>query len=684
MTLTTFLHQFHFIRPWWFLALPPLIYLLLMLKRRRSPISTWKQLCDQELLPHILTGQTGSSRRWPFWLIGALLLLTIVSLAGPTWRKLPQPVYRAQSALVIVLDLSASMRAGDIKPNRLERAKHKVIDILRRRSEGQTALVVFSLEAFTVTPLTEDTNTIALMVPSLNEEIMPSQGSSPQLGIKQALELLRQAGDSHGDVLLIGDSVDSPGMRDAAKELFDKGYRLSILGVGTEEGAPIALTDGGFLKDRTGSIVVPKLNNESMREVASLGGGIYRNFSSGDSDINAFFNLWKSQLALANSEQAKLDKNFRADAWAEQGAWLVLPLLPFILLMFRRGLLLLLVLLVLPQARMAMASDWLEPLKNQDQQAQTLFQQKNYDGAAQTFKDRKWKSAAYYKAGEYQKALDQLRGYDDTDSVYNRGNILARLGKLKDAMTAYDEVLKRDPDYKDAKYNRDLIDKFLKQQQNKEPPEDNKQGDSSRKNQQSSSQGEQNQGDRQQNQSQSDNNDKSEQQQQAQGQSNDQQQQQDKQSQGGNKDKNQQQSDSQQAEQAPGGEEKSGQQENDNNLAQQDGDNNKDHSDALSHSQQNLDEKEKQRQEMEKAMRENQANAQPESQQSGETKQPPSANSAAQALADDSLTPEEKRKKRILEQWLRRVPDDPGGLLRRKFDYQSQTRGGQIKGVKPW
>jgi len=660
MALTSLIQDFHFLRPWWFLALPPLVYMIVLLRKRKSSHAIWRNVCDTDLLPHILTGQDRQQKSWPYALMLVPLFCVVIALAGPVWRKLPQPVYRPQSALVIILDLSASMRAGDIPPNRLERAKHKVIDILRRRNEGQTALVVFALEAFTVSPLTDDNNTIALMIPSLSDDLMPGQGSQPQAAISRATELLVQASATHGDVLLISDSAEVAGVQESVDRLVKRGYRLSVMGVGSEEGAPIALQDGGFLKDRLGAIVVPKLNEDALRNIARMGNGVYHKFSNDDADLNAFFRIWKSGTRQENKVEGTANNDYKADIWAEEGVWLLLPALPFVLLMFRRGWLLLVFITLLPFDRAVNAAELSSYFKNNNQNASAAYQNKDYEQAAATFKDAKWKSAAYYKAGDYQKALDQLRGLDDSESIYNRGNILAKMGKFKEAISAYDEALKRSPENQDAQYNRDLIEQYLKQQQDQKN-DSQKNSDSSEQNKNSSNNGEDVQANQQ---NQSDDN-------QQQGS-----QHQDENDTSDNKDKSkesaQQAGQDQQSQEESPGEDKSSQStkdENNNNAQPQSG------KDEPAKS-----EKDKQREKIEQALQNQPEDKNNDSKNDGDPRNKPLSTS----LADKPLSEEERREQRLLEQWLRRVPDDPGGLLRRKFRYQSQSQGGQVKGVKPW
>jgi Ca-activated chloride channel family protein len=146
---------FHFLRPEWLWGLLPLVGLLVLLVKRGANAHVWESVCDSHLLPHVLVGTTGAKSCSPIILLGLGWTLTLVALAGPVWSQLPQPVFRAESALVIVLDVSRSMDAQDVAPSRLTRAKHKILDILQARQEGQTGLVIFAGESFVVSPLTD-------------------------------------------------------------------------------------------------------------------------------------------------------------------------------------------------------------------------------------------------------------------------------------------------------------------------------------------------------------------------------------------------------------------------------------------------------------------------------------------------------------------------------------------------
>ena len=178
---------------------------------------------------------------------------------------------------MLVLDLSASMNAQDVLPSRLARARFKVLDILGRRRDGQTGLVVFAHDAFALSPLTNDANTLAALVPVLNTNLMPGQGSQLAKGLRLADELLFRAKATGGEIIVVGDGVANlDAATDAARTLRRRGRTISVIGIGTLSGAPVPLPHGGFLKDADGTIVVPKLEVENLTALASAGGGAVR------------------------------------------------------------------------------------------------------------------------------------------------------------------------------------------------------------------------------------------------------------------------------------------------------------------------------------------------------------------------------------------------------------------------
>ncbi|MEX1266721.1 MAG: VWA domain-containing protein, partial [Woeseia sp.] len=153
--------DFHFLRPEWLLALPLVIAVTWLLARRLLAPGSWQGVVDPALVPYVLARSAAPEGAWRWWLMLLAGVLAVTALAGPSWERIEQPVYRSEQSLVVALDLSRSMDAQDLSPSRLTRARLKILDILERRRSGQTALVVYSANAFTVTPLTTDGDTVA-------------------------------------------------------------------------------------------------------------------------------------------------------------------------------------------------------------------------------------------------------------------------------------------------------------------------------------------------------------------------------------------------------------------------------------------------------------------------------------------------------------------------------------------
>ncbi|CAK0770948.1 Ca-activated chloride channel homolog [Gammaproteobacteria bacterium] len=634
-------NNLHFLRPFWFLALLPLGVLLWLLWRRRLVAGSWRTVVDPRLLPYLLLDAEPRRRSWPLLAVGCAGLLAILALAGPVWRKLEQPVFRQPSSLVVLLDLSRSMDTADLKPSRLERARLKLQDILRRRREGQTALVVFAAQPFVVSPLTSDSRTIASQVPSLTTDLIPEQGSRLDRAIDRAHQLLKQSGVMAGTVLVIGDDVAGTPAHElevALERLVADGHRIALLGVGTAAGAPIPMTDGGFLKDTHGAIVLPRLDEAALAEVMRRAHGLYRSLTPDDSDLDALLALIETRRADAVAE------NMKSDQWHEEGPWLLLPLLVLGALAFRRGYLVVLLLPLLSMPRPAQSLDWWAPWQRPDQRAQQAMDAGDPARAAELFQDPKWRAAANYRAGNYQAALDALKGYKDSESLYNCGNALTRLGRLPEAMAAYDEAIKRDPDHQDAIHNRDLVKQWLDKQKKDaaQSPEGDNQKDDQGKNKKND-QTKNKKDDQSKNQT-------------------DEQDQQQKDEQGNN-----------QKEQ--GNQQKKQQESTQQNQEKQREDSDSKESDNFGDSQQGSS---GEKNDSRDAPSNNSAQSSRQDDHQSASSPTEKSESVTSRPVDtkDSDTVDIKQRERILadEQWLRRVPDDPGGLWRRKFLYQYRSQ----------
>lgn len=605
-----FLANFQFLRPLWLLALVPAVLFVAALWRLNSSVTAWDRAIDKDLLPYLLDRSKNASQRTPLLLLLAVWVLSSLALAGPVWEKLPQPVQKREDALVIVLDLSLSMFAPDHSPSRVDLAKRKLRDILALRGEGQTALVVYAGDAHTVTPLTDDVVTIEALVPSLNPNIMPLFGSDPVSALEIAIDLLKNTDGGSGKILLMTDGIAGYDEEQTIADLLDgSGNELLVMGIGTEEGAPIRTNDGNFLTDERGTIIVPKLNKNLLSSLANRVGGRYHDIQLADSDL-AY--LLSDLNPLDDEALSDVEEEF--DVWYEAGPWLLLLVLPLAAFAFRRGWLLVLPLLVatsvLTPVQPLMAAEfgptvdiqineegfplpseaeagfsWSETWRNlwqtPDQRGAEAMGESQYGEAARLFESTDWRGAASYRGGNYEAAIASFAANPTADGHYNRGNALALSGNYAEAITAYNIALGLDGTHAEALQNKEIVEQLLQEQEAEE--------------------GEQDEGDSE-------------------------------------------DSDSQQ-----NSESESDQQEE--NSEQQD-----------QESQEGDQEQQEQDQQQQDA---------PEEQESSES-------NSEQNTASETEN-QEFEEQQALEQWLRRIDDDPGELLRRKFRYQYRKR--QLEGT---
>lgn len=599
--------NFHFLRPHVLWLLIPAIWLLYRWHRQSHGHDGWQQQCDPDLLAamQVETGTTASRWRYLFW---PVVMVAILALAGPAVRQKDVPVVKSEAALIIALDVSRSMLSDDLKPNRLTRAKFKIRDLLASREDGLTALIAFSGDAFVVTPLTDDTETIVNLLDVVEPGIMPTTGTNTVAALEKSQALLNQSGLSQGQILLITDDIKLYKSEDKLAALAAQNIKTHILAVGTTEGAPIK-TNRGFVKDLRGQVVIPKVNFNHLKQAAAAGNGRFSVLSNQRNDMNLYDPADNSRVNNEGESTAGHNQ------FVDDGIWLLLMIVPLTLLLYRRGLLMVLALGLFIQPQISHAFKWQDLWLNKDQQAYNQLQE-NPEVAQQLAQNPRLKGTAAYRAQAYQQAIEQLQALQqvNADDHYNLGNALAQAGDLEAALEQYKQALEIAPDDKDTLYNKKIVEQALKQQ-----------------NKQSSDQSDSNQNQKQNGEQQ--NNPESEQQT------------------GDGQEQNNQDSEDQQGQDSQSKQQKDQESEQQKQQAQKDASKESD--------QQERAEESSQQQATEEQSKEQQQLSPEEQQQQAEE---------AQRLAqEEALNAEEQQ---AIEQWLRRIQDDPGGLMRRKFLYQ--------------
>lgn len=665
--------DFHFLRPLWFLALLPIAFIVWRLIRQERNQGQWQELIAPELLPYLLEGKITKTSKFIWGGLATTWLVTTFALAGPVWEKRPVAVEKNSDVLVIALDLSPSMLSQDLKPSRLVRARLKILDALNERTDGLTGLIVYAGDAHVVSPLTEDANTIRNLLPDLTPDIMPLSGSNTEAALARAAALIKDAGFTSGNILLITDGVESIAADTliANKKEFSQ-ISVNILGVGTTNPTPIPSSRGGFVRNANHSIVTTQIEPALLAKLARELGGKFHIFSDNENDIKT---LLQSSFTLKDQSTQSTEREF--DVWFEYGNWLIVLLIPAMLYAFRRGVLIIVmgssIFFFSPQPTYAL--EFTHLFQNSDQRAKKALDNQEAEKAAELFKDPQWQAAAEYRAGNYDHAATLYEKDNSATGNFNRGNALAKANKLEEAIKAYEAALKLDPNLEDAKKNKVIIEKLKQEQkdnqQQSDQNKDSQQDDESKDNQENSGENS-DQGNSDQDNSDQNNSDQNSQ----------------------SKDSENKDSNNSQEGQNPNNQETSSPEQQNPNDSSNANESNSSQSDNSASEQNGFDEdlrnpadtqdgqqassddggSNEAQQNAETDSNDSENNSEINGTESPET--PPSDSPEMQApvqaaTEDDNLTNEERQ---ALEQWLRKVPDEPGLLLRNKFKDQYRQR----------
>ncbi len=608
------LSLFHFLRPelLWLIVL--LVLILFGVKQISNRESSWQQVISPHLIKFLMVSGKSTSTKNSLWLTGLIAFLMIIAVSGPAIREKNVPVFQTEESRVILLDLSLSMDATDIKPSRIDRARFKIMDILEQTKEGTIGLVIYAGDAFIISPLTSDSNTIASMIPTLSTGIMPVLGSRPDIAIKKAIELLDNAKQSSGQIIWITDGIDDEFKQGVTDALANTKHLLSVLAIGTEQGAPIPLPDGnGFLKDNNGNIILPKLNASSLKSIVSEVNGQYVELTANNNDIDFIMALLAQQKEFEKNNDDSLnasESDKRISRWIDDGYWLswIIAILFLMRLLknsfspksnqFSSNFGLVLILLTASSLTSFNAkaegwdniwdAQWKDLWKTKDQQAQQAFDKKEYEKSATLFENESWKASASYKSGNFESAVAGFSKGKDADSFYNLANALAKSQKLEEAIESYDKTLALEPEHEEALFNKKIVEEMLKQKQEQDKKDQEK------------------------------------------------------------KDKEDQ--------------DKKDQEKQEENKDQSDSD-----------SDEKSDEEKKPEQEKQE---------QQEKEQKDQEQQAKEAENSETEISEDER--DQKEKDQALKHWLEKIPDDPGGLLRRKMYLEYQRRGREQKEEKVW
>ncbi|WP_076537175.1 VWA domain-containing protein [Shewanella sp. UCD-KL21] len=666
----------HFIRPEWLLALIPLTIIGLFLWRQSKNNSAWQHY----IAPHLastLISESAHIKKQPKWLLMLCWFIAVVAISGPAVNKQSLPVFASEQGRVLVMDMSLSMYATDQKPNRLSQAKYRATDFLTNIKEGETGLIAFAGDAFTISPLTRDSSTLLNLLPTLSPDIMPVRGSDLAAALTLAQQLLGQGGHISGDIIVMTDGVNAAQYAQAAKALDGSRYRVSVMAFGSQQGAAIQLPDGQLMRDNAGEIVVDKTDFSLLDKLVTPTGGLMLP-ARADGAALGQLEAW-----LANDGNAKATE-LEGEAWQDLGPYIALLLIIPVLLSFRFTVLPMVGVMslgLLLQPAPASANSWDDLWQTADQQASEQFNQaqsaEDFSKAAEQFDQPQWQASAQYKAGDYENALSGFEQDDSAHGLYNQANSLLQLNKIDEAIERYKQALTQQADFPQAEKNLALAEQMKQQQEQQSDQDQDQQSDdnqssdnqsSDKKSNDEQSSNDQSQGE----QSQSDDS-SAEQSQQQQSQNDPSQENQSAEDQSANDSQQQQQSSDSQQDDSP---------------------NETDESSSGS-SQQNEQQAADNEAEMQANSQDNQAQSEPETvEQQGKTEQQAqAAETSEQQPESESGTPvassalSEEPLPADLERALRAVSEDPQVLIRNKMllEYQKRRQNGQLpKDKQQW
>ncbi|MCX2979720.1 VWA domain-containing protein [Halieaceae bacterium IMCC14734] len=444
MQLEQFIENFHFLRPAWLFLLLPIIGISALLRRQQDETRGWQAIIAPHLLEALRVRQYRSHWFNPASLSLLLMGLLVLILMGPSWQQQPSPLARDEAALVIALDVSASMEYRDVQPTRLKRAKQKISDLLEQRSGSRTALIAYAGSAHTVLPLTDDVQILNQYLSAIEPDVMPRAGKFAEY----VLPLLTQVtGDESlpTTILLLTDGVSNESVQAFSNYFDNSPYQLLVWGIGAETAAEES--------------PYPALEITALKQLASAGSGHYIDLTVDQADVKNVLRRIDSWYVISDDE---------AVPWQDGGYWLLFPALAIFALWFRKGWTLQwclpwLLLGLLAQPQQAVASEhwfadlWLTP----QQQGRLLLKRGDYRAAAQRFNDPAWKALAYYYAEEFTLAAEYYSRIDSETARFNRANALAQSQNYLPAVRLYQEILDDNPSNAAALRNRDIVQQII-------------------------------------------------------------------------------------------------------------------------------------------------------------------------------------------------------------------------------
>ena len=318
--------MFRFAHPHYLYALlliPAMVYLFLMILRWRK--KTMHRIGTYGIVKRLVASSSPTKFGIRFILFIWAFLLLVLALSGPQLGSHLEVVKRKGADVIIALDVSNSMKAEDLSPNRLERAKESIARLIDRLEGDRIGIVVFAGQAFVQLPITTDYASAKMFLSTIDCDIVPTQGTAIGAAIRLSVESFGNDVGRNKALIIItdGENHEDDAVK-ATQEAVEKGIMVSTIGMGSPNGSPIPVVRGGiklgYKKDNAGNTVITKLNEQALQEIASTGNGIYVHATNYETGLNL-------SLDQVNKLEKRAFESKQYRDYDEKFAWLLAPCL---------------------------------------------------------------------------------------------------------------------------------------------------------------------------------------------------------------------------------------------------------------------------------------------------------------------------------------------------------------------
>ena len=487
--------QFQFAQAAWLwgLLVIPFVALLYALFYKTDSAKLLERFADRHLLPHLMKTRnfTGRNVQMSISLWAVAWLCGMVAMAGPRWNYTDVQTFRGAQDLVIVLDLSQSMNATDVKPSRIVRAREEIQDLLDLSRGVSIGLVAYAAVPHMVTPVTDDVRTIQNLLPALDTSLVTIQGDRLKPALEMAAGMLNAEPGDNKSILVISDGDfqdnDFSGFIRVARNA-----AVYAMGVGVVAPAPVLAGNGAPLQDSAIEMRYPPLKAERLQLLATAGHGLYVEANYTDNDTRVIL----GSLEASNAKTEMASKSARV--WDERFYLPALALALLLLPLFRRGAsfpVAIFLAMTFFLAHSSQAATVTDLFFNRDQQARAAYDKGDYKGAMTKFDTPYRRGVAAYRAGAYDKAASLFaiaaNQKDGLNALYDLGNAQLMQGQVEDAIASYERVLKQKPGHVGARHNLAIALQLLDQKREPQNKENKRKDDQNKQDQDKQSQNKQ-------------------------------------------------------------------------------------------------------------------------------------------------------------------------------------------------